>query len=403
MKAAMREKSWFEAMSMTVAGDGSITFTSYGAPDGNTAVINITHLDNYWQAKWTREHVIYSLPLGGTIIPTSGGGYLVAGCKTGAPTVNMFANVSDGAKNVSRKGLEIPRTWIAKLDADGRTKWEHLLEVRGNRPFSPVSVIQTSDGGSLAAWPVFSASYSNRKYGGGVNDIYISRFGPGGNIIWHTAYTSDNDDEVHSIIEYSPGNYEVAIVSDFGLSLNIIRYNDKGKLTGEKNIVSLPGGVINAVEPTSDGGYIVTGDKGDSANALLLKVSNDYRVEWKKTFGGESYDRGKAVKEMSDGGFLMLAYTSSFGACHTKERSLCDFEEGATWPQNVNLMLIRTDSRGEMEWGKVIGGAGNDRPVDLEVTGNTIYVLGNKDDKKNDNRYMFILKFDEGSDCDFQL
>jgi hypothetical protein len=59
---------------------------------------------------------------------------------------------------------------------------------------------------------------------------------------------------------------------------------------------------------------------------------------WTRTFGGTFYDFGNYVQETSDGGFILLGYTQSFGNFH------CDF-----W-------LIKTDSEGNKFWDRNFGG-----------------------------------------------
>ncbi|HOO53665.1 MAG TPA: hypothetical protein PLY09_00055 [Methanothrix sp.] len=65
-------------------------------------------------------------------------------------------------------------------------------------------------------------------------------------------------------------------------------------------------------------------------------------LEWEEVFGGAKDERGLAIQETRDAGLIVAGYTASKGA------------------GNKDLLLIKTDSEGEMEWERTIGGPGDD-------------------------------------------
>jgi hypothetical protein len=73
-----------------------------------------------------------------------------------------------------------------------------------------------------------------------------------------------------------------------------------------------------SVAQTSDGGYIVVGYTysygAGSADVWLIKTDTHGAEEWNELFGGSSYDGGYSVAETSDGGYIVSGDTASSGS-----------------------------------------------------------------------------------------
>jgi hypothetical protein len=65
-------------------------------------------------------------------------------------------------------------------------------------------------------------------------------------------------------------------------------------------------------------------------------------LEWEEFFGGAGDDRGLALQEMRDAGLIVTGYSASKGA------------------GNRDVLLIKTDSEGEMEWERTLGGTADE-------------------------------------------
>src|SRR5688500_16277397 len=95
--------------------------------------------------------------------------------------------------------------------------------------------------------------------------------------------------------------------------------------------------VAYAAEETSDGGFICIGStssfgKGDT-DIYVCKTDANGNRQWEKPFGGEGRDEGKSVQLTGDGGFVFLAeYTQESGY--------------------LDLNLMKTDAAGNIQWSK---------------------------------------------------
>jgi len=95
-----------------------------------------------------------------------------------------------------------------------------------------------------------------------------------------------------------------------------------------------------------DDGYIVTGTGG--SGILLIKLTNDGTISWKKTYGEFSLDvgfyeqKGFSLRHTSDGGYILAGSTTSYGA------------------GGADVLLLKLDSNGAITWQKTYGSTEDD-------------------------------------------
>lgn len=123
-----------------------------------------------------------------------------------------------------------------------------------------------------------------------------------------------------------------------------------------------------ASQQTSDGGYIIGSYVYDAAtdnNMLLTKIDANSNLQWSKSFGGASDDRGFSVQQTDDNsdgqkddGYIIAGWTWSFGDV-------------------TQFYVVKTDANGNMTWSKTFGGSTlkNDRGASIIQTNDYGYAI----------------------------
>ena len=134
-----------------------------------------------------------------------------------------------------------------------------------------------------------------------------------------------------------------------------------------------------AVQQTSDGGYVIVGSSASygagGSDLWILKVDASGEFSWSKTYGGQGNDVGKDIVQTSDGGYIITGYTKSFSS-----------------GGDMDLWLIKTDANGESclyndggtctqnssKWVKSFGTSGNDYGNSVQETSEGDFIVAGK-------------------------
>ncbi len=161
----------------------------------------------------------------------------------------------------------------------------------------------------------------------------------------------------------------------------IVKTDSSGNLQWEKSLGGSYDDYSISVKQIRDGGYIVlcktSSNDGDVTvlkgyqNFWIVKLSSSGNIEWQKTFGGSYYDTPVAIEQTIDNGFIAAGFTQSNDSDVSGNHGGKDY-----W-------IVKIDSIGNLQWQKCYGGSLDDEAYDIcQVTDGSYVVVGhsNSDD-----------------------
>lgn len=123
------------------------------------------------------------------------------------------------------------------------------------------------------------------------------------------------------------------------------------------------------ISPTSNG-YFVLGTTYSSelpeyhgkGDFLLIRTDVAGSQIWRKLYGGAKLDRAVAIASTGDGGAILTGMT------HSSDVSSYSYGQ-------ADILLIKVDAGGQVEWSKTYGGSKTDYPTDIQLTADGGFIL----------------------------
>ena len=268
---------------------------------------------------------------------------------------------------------------LIKYNAEGEVVWSKSF-VEGI-----LSVIETSDGGYVVGG-YFSGTIqvgNETLTAVGYEDAIITKYTAEGEVQWVRSIGGSHYDQIYSVTETSDGGIIAGInfksstlqVGDETFTntettnktdIVIIKYNIEGEVEWARSIGGSNHEEICSVKGTTDGGCIVGAEfysevqvedetliSVGSYDVIIIKYNAEGEVEWKKNIGGSSSEEICSVVEISDGGYIVAGrFYSATVQIGSETLTIAGTASG-----NTDIMIIKYDAEGEVEWVKSIGGS----------------------------------------------
>ena len=122
-----------------------------------------------------------------------------------------------------------------------------------------------------------------------------------------------------------------------------------------------------AVRQTSDGGYIVAGRTNSfgagGSDMWVIKLDGGGNVQWERTYGGAGNEIAHSVRQISGGGYIVAGETSSFGL------------------GGLEMWVLELDSSGNVQWEQTYGSVfGNEIAYSVREKPTGGYVVSGRTD-----------------------
>jgi hypothetical protein len=186
----------------------------------------------------------------------------------------------------------------------------------------------------------------------GDRDVYLVKINDAGDTLWTRTYGyASTWEEGRDIAKTADGGYIIAGytgVEDVSTDIHLLKVNSLGDLEWRRNYGGLDVEEANAVKQTSDGGYVIVGlteSYGDGlSDSYIIRTNDVGDTLWTKTYGGVLYEVGRDVVVLEDSGFAVASSNTSDG------------------PGATGVELRRLDENGESLWVQRYGGPNLDSP-----------------------------------------
>ncbi len=281
------------------------------------------------------------------------------------------------------------QAWIVKLDANGNVIWEKKFGGNGSDGASAIQ--QTKDGGYI-----FAGTYNHERLSPYIPsedyDMWIVKLDANGNIVWEKKLGGPYMDYANAIQQTSDGGYIVAGV--YECVENDIHHDEAWviKLDSNGNVVwkkKLGGNesvwwYANDVKQTSDGGYIVVGQIYDHRNlnssALIVKLDANGNIIWEKRLGEGEMNGANAVQQTKDGGYVVAGVWTN---------------TSVIW-LDTQAWIIKLDSNGNVVWEKKLGDNCFDGANSIQQTKDGGYIVAGWYCVVSDNQDAWVIKLGGG-------
>ncbi|GAB3713817.1 hypothetical protein GCM10027592_53320 [Spirosoma flavus] len=320
------------------------------------------------------QTLLWQKTLGGTqtdyataLTSTNDGGMVIAG----------YTSSTDGDVTGQHGGGDF---WVVKLDAQGNLLWQKTLG--GTQSEVPWAIKATSDGGVVVAG--YTQSTDGDVTGNkGTSDFWVVKLDAQGNLLWQKTLGGTGIDQAYGLTTTSD---EGVVVAGYTQSTNgdvtgtrgnrdfwVVKLDAQGNLLWQKTLGGTGSDAASGITTTSDGGLVVVGytssTNGDvtgqhgGADFWVVKLDAQGNLLWQKTLGGTGYDYASSIATSSDGGLVVAGTIESTNGDVTGNHG------------DYDMWVVKLDAQGSLLWQKTLGGSDYDESYALTATGDGGYVV----------------------------
>ncbi len=225
--------------------------------------------------------------------------------------------------------------YVAKIDLKGELLWQK--SIGGTRDEQPGGIAGLDDGGVMVVG-------DTESYGKRYRDIYIAKLNKEGKLVFARTVGGEKRDEAHDITRLSDGNLAlvgVRVTRKNYEEFFVMKLDQEGKQLWAKTFGEYDDDSLESVTATPDGGMVAVGKTrsygSEQTDLTVMRLSAEGRVLWHKVYGFKYYEYANAVTMTRDGGFMVAGGTSTLGK------------------GSHSVYMLALDGNGKLLWSHVYG------------------------------------------------
>jgi hypothetical protein len=334
----------------------------------------------------------FSWKLDGVVQPETLGSYIYKPVSADLGEHTLVVVISGGGS----------RTWKINVEQEASLTWEWVSGSSGADRV--LSAQQTADGGYIAAG-TYSQPLADGIYS--ADRCYVVKLDRSGSKEWAKLYCESSDWDTHAnwIQQTSDGGYVIAgdKRNNEGKAWLIMKIDYAGKMEwqsiwGNEDMYPEGSGAMS-IQQTADGGYIAAGYSAAEdipgvinhgfIDVYVVKLNASGNLEWQKMFGGSDSDFACDIRQTTDGGYVVAGFSDSLDIAGVTGQG--------------NNYIIKLDGTGSVEWQRLLppdnySGSRGLSSIRQTIDGGYI-VAGPRSkpsiDPYSQEYYTFVIKLDE--------
>ncbi|WP_442787960.1 T9SS type A sorting domain-containing protein [Flavobacterium suncheonense] len=353
--------------------------------------------DVLWEKSYGGKHADYLFD----VQPTVDYGFILAGSSVSGKNGNKT--------EVNQGNLDY---WIWKMDEKGDLDWQKSFGGSGSDLLQSIKL--TSDAGFILAGSSSSQKGLQKKEDNrGQDDFWVIKLDAKGGEMWQKTIGGSGQDKLKTIIQTRDGGYLLGGSSSSdksgekeengrgNLDYWIVKLDKEGKVKWQKTYGGAQLDLLQSVEQTKDGGYILGGSSNSRASGdktehnfgfndyWIIKTDDKGDIEWQRTFGGDKDDQLASLIQTREGMFV-LGGSSNSGATNSKSKG----------SKGTDFWVLKIDDKGEIIWQETYNYGKTDILTSImENPDGTLLIAGyaqsevpgtNKKDKEGINDYIAL-------------
>jgi len=270
---------------------------------------------------------------------------------------------------------------VTRLNAKGKTIWRKML---GGKNMDMASGISRAKDGSILVTGTSRSFSKNRD-----RDIYVAKISLEGKGIWQTTFGKERAEYGRAIAGTDDGGaIVVGETESFGngyKDIYIVKMDKDGRMLSEKKMGGEKEELVRGLTRTLDGSLVMVGsreiDRAGDSDFFVLKMDQDGKKIWARTYGGEYEDILNGVTPTLDGGIVAAGTTRSWGSAET------------------DLTVLKFSKEGKLIWHKIYGYKHYDFANAVTVTREGDFIIAGGSNSMGEGVYdVYVIALDRNGE-----